>query len=451
MQRRACETLPMRGDAAGLIQSAQHEQQPPRLAKAPLRRRIEKGETLRRRAPRREIEREAGQVRLQDLRRVLRRRAALLRLRPEAIAPARRRAPRPAAALLGGGLGDARRDQTAQPRARVEPRPPRAPAIDDQTHALDGEGGLGERGGEHDLASPLRIRRQGSHLRGGGQIAIERQHEMARIERVVQRRLRAPDLRRSGKEHQRVALGLAERAQRQIRELALKARLLGERPLQPPRLDRKNAALRSDPRRGRARRRFGPGAHQRRHRLAVERGGHGEKAQIRPQRALRLEAQRKAEIGVDRALVELVEQHRGDALERRIALQTPRQHAFGDHFDPRRRADPALMADAVADASAHAFAEALGQARGGRASGGAARLQHQDPPVAAPRRLQQDQRNARRLARARRRLEHRVRRGLKRGCQRRQNGVDRKIAFVARVHIVRSPSTPPTRKARGDR
>ena len=74
------------------------------------------------------------------------------------------------------------------------------------------------------------------------------------------------------------------------------------------RLDVKGAALALDDRRRRA--------HQRRDARAVERRRHGDEAQIVAQSRLRVERQREAEIGVERALVIFVEEHAGDALER---------------------------------------------------------------------------------------------------------------------------------------
>ena len=50
---------------------------------------------------------------------------------------------------------------------------------------------------------------------------------------------------------------------------------------------------------------------------AVERGGHGQQAQLRPQRALQVEAEREGEVGVEVALMRLVEQHGRDAFEAR--------------------------------------------------------------------------------------------------------------------------------------
>ena len=74
-------------------------------------------------------------------------------------------------------------------------------------------------------------------------------------------------------------------------------------------------------------------AEQPRDRRAVERRRHREHAQRRRDVSLRIERERKTDVGVQAALVELVEHHRCDAVERGIALQHPREHAFGDDLD----------------------------------------------------------------------------------------------------------------------
>ena len=97
------------------------------------------------------------------------------------------------------------------------------------------------------------------------------------------------------------------------------------------RLDRKGAALARDHRRV---------AEQRRHAGAVERRRHHQEFQIVTQALLHIARQRQSEIGVERALMEFVEQHGGDALERGIVEDHPREHAFGDHLDARALARP---------------------------------------------------------------------------------------------------------------
>ena len=55
-------------------------------------------------------------------------------------------------------------------------------------------------------------------------------------------------------------------------------------------------------------------------RAAVERRRHRDQPQIRPQTRLRIEREREAEIAVQAAFMDLVEQHRGDAGQFRIGL-----------------------------------------------------------------------------------------------------------------------------------
>ena len=90
-------------------------------------------------------------------------------------------------------------------------------------------------------------------------------------------------------------------------------------------------------------------AEQSRDGRAVERGRHHQQAQVVAQVPLRVERQREAEVGLQVALVELVEDHAADVLERRIVLQQARQDAFGDDFDARRGTDARLEPRAIAD------------------------------------------------------------------------------------------------------
>ena len=90
------------------------------------------------------------------------------------------------------------------------------------------------------------------------------------------------------------------------------------------RLDRKRAALAFDHRRV---------AQKLRDPRAVERRRHHQQLEILAQALLHVARERQAEIGVERALVEFVEQHRGDAFERRIVEDQPGEDAFGDDLD----------------------------------------------------------------------------------------------------------------------
>ena len=90
---------------------------------------------------------------------------------------------------------------------------------------------------------------------------------------------------------------------------------------------------------------------------AIERRRHDEEAQVVAQLRLRVEHQREPEVGLQTALVEFVEDHAARPLERRVALQLPREDAFGHDFDAGPRADARVGARAVADRVAGGLAE----------------------------------------------------------------------------------------------
>ena len=142
---------------------------------------------------------------------------------------------------------------------------------------------------------------------------------------------------------------------------------------------------------------------------AVDRGRHREHAQLGRDVPLRVEREREADVGVQAALVKLVEQHGRDAFERRVALQHPREHAFGDDLDARAFADARLEPHAVADGVADALAERGGHALGDGARREPARLEHHDALAARPRLLEQRERHDGALAGAGRRNDDGVR------------------------------------------
>ena len=92
----------------------------------------------------------------------------------------------------------------------------------------------------------------------------------------------------------------------------------------------------------------------------------------------RSQAQRQRQIGFQRTLVHLVQDHGGDAVEPGIGLQPADQQALGDDLDAGRRRDGGIQPGAVADGAADRLAEQRGHAGGGGAGREPARLQHQD-------------------------------------------------------------------------
>ena len=151
-------------------------------------------------------------------------------------------------------------------------------------------------------------------------------------------------------------------------------------------------------------------------------------------RLLRIEREREAEVGVERALVELVEQHRRDALERGIVEDHAREHALGDDLDAGALRDEALQPHAQADRLADLLAQGRRHAGGGGAGGETARLEQDEALALRPRLVEQRERRARRLARAGRRDEHGARMRGERRRRARQRVVDRQGTVGGRVH-----------------
>ena len=187
------------------------------------------------------------------------------------------------------------------------------------------------------------------------------------------------------------------------------------------RLDRKGAALALD-HRGVAQQ---PGNAR-----AVDRRRHDEELQILAQTHLHVAGERQAEIGIERALVEFVEQYRGDAVEHRIVEHKPGENSFGNEFDPR----PARNFGPEAHPQAHRVADALVKRRRhalrGRARGEPARLEHQDAAVFRPIFAGENKRHPRGLAGPGRRHQHRRMMRAQRRRQLRQRGVDRERGEV---------------------
>jgi len=371
-------------------------------------------------AGRRQLERQRGEVGGEDLGRVVRQEVVLLVLRPEADADAGAQAAGAAAPLVGRGARDAHRLQPRHPAARGEARHARESRVHDRAHALDRQARLGDGRGEDDLPPP--------RLGGGDravlirlrQVAVERGDERARRQRAVaadEQRLDAADLALAGEEGEDVAAALARQhvSHRGRHRRLDRGRRLGAAG-GPPRLDREAAPLARHDRRA---------AQQRGDRPAVERGRHDEDAQLLAQQRARLEAEREPEVRVQAALVELVEDDESRSLERGVALEHAREHAFGDDLDPRGRADARVHAHAVADRVPHALAEGVRHPPRRRARRQPPRLEHHDLLLPQPGFIEQRQRHPRRLSCSRRRLEHGARVRAQRVSQGREDGVDR--------------------------
>ena len=153
-------------------------QQRPRLADGGRRRRIEEAQAPRDRAtpqsPSASISGARSASRISGS--AIGRERAGLGLVPQPVADARLDAAGAAAALVGGGLRHAHRAQLGQAARRVVARHARQAAVDHHAHALDGQAGLGDGGGQHHLAPAGRRRLDRPVLH----LALERADRAAR-------------------------------------------------------------------------------------------------------------------------------------------------------------------------------------------------------------------------------------------------------------------------------
>ena len=236
---------------------------------------------------------------------------------------------------------------------------------------------------------------------------MQRQHERPA---AGKRCLGPADLRHAWKEAQHVAVMLRQRgadgAGHRVRQIA-RPRDVARGVLDG---DRKHPAGAFDH----------IGIHQAGETRPIGGGRHRKQSQVRSQYALQLEAESERQVRLERALVHLVEDHDGDAIEARIRLQPADQQALGDDLDPGRGGDRRVQPGAEPDRAAGRLAEQARHPGGGGPCRQPAWLQHQDAPVAAPGRIEQDQRNDRGLAGARWCNEH----GIASGRECREHGRD---------------------------
>ena len=139
--------------------------------------------------------------------------------------------------------------------------------------------------------------------------------------------------------------------------------------------------------------------------LGVERGRHDQEAEAGAQLAASVERQSEPEVGLQVALVQLVEHHQSGAGQGRVALEAAGEDALGHHFDPGAVRRPALVAGDIAHRAADLVAEQRGHPPGGGAGGQTPWLQHDDSLSGQPPLVEQPEGHDRRLARAWRRHE----------------------------------------------
>ncbi len=159
---------------------------------------------------------------------------------------------------------------------------------------------------------------------------------------------------------------------------------------------------------------------------AIERCRHHQQFQVRSKGCLYIERQCKAEIRIEAALVELVEEHGCNLFKIGVVEDHPRKDALGDDEDARFRRDFILKPHTVTDRCADILTEEACHAAGGGAGGKAARFEQDDRAVVPPWSVEKMQRNEGGLARTRRRDQHGGIAFVQRIIERRQDLGDRK-------------------------
>ena len=338
--------------------------------------------------PLREVEHELGEIGFQDFRPVVFGQRRRLRLVPQPVAHAGLRAPRAAASLVGRCARDLHRLEPGEARRGLVARNPGEPGIDDDPHALDGQRGLRDRCRQHHLAHALGGGLDRRILFASRQRAVERGDGHVRRKPLAEHLRDPADLSLARQEHEDRARLLGQCLANGLHRFRLQPG--GRVAAEIARLDGIHPALAFDDRRI---------AQKGRDLGGIQRCGHDEEAQVFAQGRLHVERQRQAEVAVEAALVEFVEENGCDAGKVRIVQDHPREDALGNDLDAGARGDLRLHPHAVA----HRLAGLLAKRRGHASCCGAcretARLQHENAAIAAPGSFQKRQRNARRLAR----------------------------------------------------
>ncbi len=395
--RQAPDLAAMRRDAAGFVDRAERTQQLGGVTPGRRGRRIEQGQLRHVGAPGRQLKGEARQVGGEDFRRVVRRQRGMLVAAPQAVGRAGAETAGAAGALVGAGARDALRLQAIGASAEVEAGDARIAAVDHGAHALHRQAGLGDVGGENDLAAAVARWLQRGVLLGGGQVAVQGRQVYAAGGARFEQALRIADFAAAGKEGEDVALGFVERPQRALAHRLAQLGAGARRHV--AHIHRVELAATLD--NLRVAKEGGDASR-------IQRRRHHQHPQRLIQRGARVQGQRQGEIGVEAALVELVEDHQAYAGQFRVGLQAPRQQALGDDLDACRGRDPAVEADLVAHRLADLLAQQPGHAGGAGAGGDAPWLQHHDALARQPGFVEQGQRHEGGLARAGRRGQHRL-------------------------------------------
>jgi hypothetical protein len=413
-KREGGDRLAVRGRPPVGRERAEGEQPAARLVDGGGGRRIEPFEVARiGDSPQGAVEQERGKVRFQNLGRVEARQGGGRRLLPQAVDGPRRLAAGAAGALGHRRLARPLGHQPGDPRGPVVARPAGEAGVDDDPHAVERQAGLGDRGGENHLA-PAGGRCGDGGALGGGIEASVKTVEVGAGGKPVEPLGGPLDLRDSGEEGEKAPLRFGKGGADGRGHLVLDPPLGG--PAEMDDLDRMRPSFAGD---------GGRSAHQGGEPLPVESRRHGEQPQIGAKRRLGVEGEGESEVAVEAALVDLVEQHGGDARKLGIGLDPAPEDAFGEDEYPGAGGAAGVEAGGVADRLAHPLPGQLRHPLGGGPGREAPGREEEDLP-GAPGLGEEGGRDGGGLAGARRSDEHGVARAAKGGEKLGQDGVDRK-------------------------
>ena len=332
-----------------------------------------------------------------DFRRVVPGAIEVAALGPKPVARSRRGAAGAAGALVGGGAADLLDQQRAKAALGVEAGDAGHAAVDHVTDAVDGHRGLGDVGGDNDFSAVAPG--EGAILIGRWEVAVQRdQLDRLRQSATADRADSAANFAHSRHKNQNiagrvVAEDLLDGLGSLLRD-GIAIAILAE-----ANLDRKGAPVGGE---------HAAGIVIRLAKVAGDRAGlnrrrHDDKLEVGASGALQFFDEAKREVAHQVALVKLVEQHRADAGQARVVLQSAQQHALGDELDFGFGAGVVFEANLIADFVAEPGRAFPRDAPGERAGGDAARLQHDDFTAAAEDVVEDDFRDLCGFARAGRR------------------------------------------------
>ncbi|VVO27028.1 hypothetical protein PS708_04679 [Pseudomonas fluorescens] len=387
MGRQLGHLLPVSGEFF-FIQRTEAPQQILGLGIRRRRRHIQPDQLSGRDAPARQLQSQAGQVGGEDFRTAVGGQAFVLVFGPQAITHARLQAPCSTGALGGAGAGNALGIEAGHAASGVETRHPRQPGVDHDAHAVDGEAGLGNVGRQHDLAFADGRRVDGGALSVEVQFAMQRaQHHIRALAEGVSQLLVDPaNLRLPRQEHQHAAGFVLQGVENSLHHTRFDE-FTGLVGAAPAHLHREHAPFAAQDWRV---------VQQPGQAFAFEGGRHQQDFQrlIIAKEFAAVQAQGQRQVGVEAALVKLIEDQQAHAVQRRIVLQAAGEDAFGDHFDARIGADLAVQTNAIADGFTDFFTQLAGQTLGRRAGCETTGFEHQDGLPGQPGLVQQGQGHA---------------------------------------------------------